>query len=150
VIAILEFFAAAKEHELLKGFEPRHLEKLAGLARDAEFNGDTVIFRQGEKVSFFYLITQGRVVLESVVKGQRIAVQTLQAGDAMGWSAVTDANGAHFDARALSPVRAIAFDGAQLRAACESDPTFGYVMMKALFSLVTERLDATRIQMAHR
>jgi CRP-like cAMP-binding protein len=67
----------------------------------------------------------------------------------MGWSAVTDVNqGAHFDARALSPVRAIAFDGAQLRAACESDRSFGYEMMKALLALVTERLDATRIQLS--
>jgi CRP/FNR family transcriptional regulator, cyclic AMP receptor protein len=145
MIGILEFFDAAKEHELLKRLESRHLEKLAGLAREAEFRSGHIIFHQGEQASYFYLLTQGSVALESIAKGRRVTVQTLQAGDAMGWSAVTEPDhSAHFEARALTPVRAIAFDGAQLRAACESDPSFGYVMMRALLGLVTERLDAIR------
>jgi len=145
MMGILEFFDAAKEHDLLKRFEPQHLEKLAGLAKDAEFGCDHIIFQQGEQVSSFYLVIQGSVALESTAGARRVTVQSLQAGDAMGWSAVTGPDhGAHFDARALAPVRAIAFDGAQLRAACESDPSFGYVMMRALLSLVTERLDAIR------
>jgi CRP/FNR family transcriptional regulator, cyclic AMP receptor protein len=146
VIGILEFFEAAREHELLKRFESQHLEKLAGLAREVQFSSDHIIFQQGEKVSLFYLVIQGSVALESSEGPRRVTVQALHAGDAMGWSAVTDANqSAHFNARALSTVHAIAFDGAQLRAACESDPYFGYVMMRALLSLVTERLDALRI-----
>jgi CRP/FNR family cyclic AMP-dependent transcriptional regulator len=149
VIAIPEFFEAAKGHELLKRFESRHLEKLLGLAREAEFARDHIFFRQGEKACFFYLIVRGSVALESAARGHRVTVQTLLSGDAMGWSAVTDANeGAHFDARALEPVHAIAFDGAQLRAACEADPAFGFVMMRALLSLVSERLDASRLQMS--
>jgi len=151
VIGILEFFEAAKEHELLKRFESRHLEKLAGLAREVAFERNHIIFSQGEKAGLFYLVIEGTVVLEAVEEGRRVSVQTLRAGDAMGWSAVTDANeGAHFEARSLAAVRAIAFNGAQLRAACESDPAFGYVMMKALLSLVCERLDATRMQMSNR
>jgi CRP-like cAMP-binding protein len=59
LINVVEFFEAAKEHELLKRFESRHLEKLAGLARGAEFQRDHIIFHQGEKTSFFYLMTQG-------------------------------------------------------------------------------------------
>jgi CRP/FNR family cyclic AMP-dependent transcriptional regulator len=150
VIAILEFVQTAKQHELLKRFEPRHLEKLAGLAKEVQFRPNQVIFQQGQKVQFFYLITQGMVVLDSVKGSQRVNVQTLNPGDAMGWSAVSDGDdGAHFEARAVAPVRAFAFDGGQLRAACESDPVFGYVMMRALLSLVCERLDATRMQMNH-
>ena len=146
MIGIQDFFEAAKAHELLKGFEPQHLEKLVGLAREAEFQRDSIIFHQGAKVPFFYLLTKGRVALEWSANGQRVTVQELDAGAAMGWSAVTDASqSAHFDARALTPVHTIAFDGVQLRAACESDPYFGYAMMKALFSLACERLDATRI-----
>jgi CRP-like cAMP-binding protein len=150
VIGIPEFFASVREHQLLQGFESRYLEKLVGLARAADFPTDAVIFRQGEKTAQFYLITQGSVVLEVAAKGASFIVQTLYAGDAMGWSAVTGMGGANFDARAIAPVRTIAFDGAQLRAACESDPSFGYVMMKALLSLVSERLDATRIQIGNR
>ena len=66
----------------------------------------------------------------------------------MGWSSLVESEGgAHFQARVISPARALSFDGAALRDTCESDPAFGYRMMKALLSLVTERLDASRMQL---
>ena len=144
MIDVLEFFEAATQYELLKRFEPRHLEKLAGLAREAEFQTGQIIVRQGENAGFFHLIVHGSVCLQADSNG---TVQVLHAGDALGWSAVTNAS-AHFDARAAEPVRTISFDGAQLRAACESDPSFGYAMMKALLDLASERLDAARIRMS--
>lgn len=148
MIGIQEFIEAAKKQELLKRFERRHLEKLAGLAREVRFTRDQIVFREGAHSPFFYLIVEGSVVLEIVATGRSVQFQTLHAGDAMGWSSLVDAEeGAHFEARALGPTRALAFDGAQLRAACESDPEFGYRMMKALLNLVTDRLDASRIQL---
>ncbi len=148
MISIQEFIEAAKGQELLKRFEPQHLEKLAGLAREVRFTRNQVIFREGVNPGFFYLILEGSVALEIIATGQSVLFQTLHAGDAMGWSALIDADGgAHFEARALAPTRTIAFDGAQLRAACESDPAFGYRMTRALLTLVTERLDASRMQL---
>lgn len=148
MISIPDFIEAAKGQELLKRFEPQHLEKLAGLAREVRFTRDQIVFREGTHPGFFYLIVEGSVVLEIIATGRSVLLQTLHAGDAMGWSSLVDAEeGAHFEARALGPTRALAFDGAQLRAACESDPAFGYRMMKALLGLVTDRLDASRIQL---
>ena len=143
-----EFLALAKEQDLLQGFEPRHLERLAGLAKEVRFHRDQIIFREGERHGFFYLIVEGSVVLEIVATGRSVLLQTLHSGDAMAWSSLLDSNkGAHFEARALAATRALAFDGAQLRAACESDPAFGYAMMKALVGLLAERLDASRMQL---
>jgi len=44
-------------------------------------------------------------------------------------------------------VTAIALDAAKLLAAAEADPRFGYTLMKRLFTLVTDRLQATRLQL---
>jgi CRP-like cAMP-binding protein len=148
VISFDEFVVATKEQDLLKGFEPQHLERLAALAREIRFTRDQIIFHEGEQHGVFYLIVDGSVALEIVAAGRSVMLQTLHSGDAMGWSSLIDntGNGAHFEARALSPVRALGFDGATLRESCESDPAFGYLMMKSLLGLLTERLDATRMQ----
>ncbi|HEV2690214.1 MAG TPA: cyclic nucleotide-binding domain-containing protein [Bryobacteraceae bacterium] len=148
VIGIEEFIVATKEQEVLKGFEPQHLEQLAALAKEVRFTRDQIIFHEGEDHGFFYLIVDGSVVLEIVAAGRSVMLQTLHAGDAMGWSALIDTtgDGAHFEARALSPVKALAFEGPRLRETCEEDPAFGYRMMKSLVGLLTERLDATRMQ----
>ena len=148
MISTQEFIEDTQDQEILKAFGPQHLERLAALAEEVEFHRDQVIFREGDRHGMFYLILDGGVGLEIMTARHPVMLQTLHAGDALGWSALLDGDaGAHFQARALTPTRALAFDGAKLRQTCDADPSFGYRMMKALLALVTERLDVTRMQL---
>lgn len=148
MIGIEQFIQYTKGQSILEGFEPQDLERLAALAKEVHFKRDRLVFREGENHGRFYLILDGSVVLEITAGGHPMSLQTLNGGDAMGWSSLVESEGgAHFQARAVSPVRALVFDGPLLRGACESDPAFGYRMMKALLTLVTERLDASRMQL---
>jgi len=137
---------AARGHASLRGFQPQDVQRLATIGTEMRFEPDQMIFPQGEKSKNFYLIVSGRVALESIAGGQTVPVMTLNEGEDMGWSALF-ANGlTHFQARAVSLVRVIAFEGNQLRELCEQDTAFGFVVMKSLLEIVTERLDATRMQ----
>ena len=53
----------------------------------------------------------------------------------------------HFDARALSTVRATAFDGACLRGKCDEDPELGYELMSRFAQVLMERLQWTRLRL---
>jgi len=148
MISTQEFIELTRDQDLLKAFGPQHLERLAALAQEVEFRRDQIIFREGDQHGLFYLILDGSVGLEIITARHPVMLQTLHAGDAMGWSSLlADSRGAHFEARALTPTRALAFEGAKLRQTCETDPAFGYRMMKALLELITERLDVTRMQL---
>ena len=148
MIGIEEFVRYTQGQSILEGFEPQDLERLAALAEEVRFKRDQIVFREGDRHGRFYLLMDGAVVLEIIAAGHPMSLQTLHGGDAMGWSSLVDPDGgAHFEARVLSPVRALSFEGARLRESCESDPAFGYRMMKALLTLVTERLDASRLQL---
>ena len=127
-------------------FRPQHIEKLKALAREVRFAPDQIIFREGEEFSDFYLIVSGRVGLEMQAPGRALRVQTLSAGDELGWSALLMGSGKHFQARALGPVEALAFDGGELLQACKEDTSFGYALMHRLLAVVAERLQATRLQ----
>jgi CRP-like cAMP-binding protein len=149
MISTQEFIELTRDQDVLHAFGPQHLERLAALAEEVEFHRDQIIFREGDQHGMFYLILDGGVGLEIMTARHPVMVQTLHAGDALGWSALLDSSaGAHFEARALTPTRALAFDGAKLRQTCDADPSFGYRMMKALLALVTERLDVTRMQLS--
>jgi hypothetical protein len=52
-----------------------------------------------------------------------------------------------FQARSVTPVSTAAFPGKRIREACDQDPAMGYALMKQLIELVTEELDAARIQL---
>ena len=136
-----------QKHPFVQGFQPKHIEKLAALGHELKLERDRIIFREGDESSFFYLIVTGKVALEVTALGRTLRVQTLGDGEELGWSSVLTSEGKHFQARALGAVKAIVFDGARLREACEEDHTFGYEMMKRLLGVVAERLQATRIQL---
>lgn len=135
---------------LLSELDPAQLRKLIPLARNELFAAGEVIFHAGDRSRSLHLIASGDVALEEVSGAQAVQVQTLHAGDAMGWSALTPGALTHFQTRALTRVCTVAFSGEQLRAACEQDPAVGYALMKRLMELVTERLDAMRLKLAEK
>ena len=135
-----------QKHPFVGEFQPQHIEKLSALAKEVQFERDQVIFHEGDECHDFYLIVKGRVALEIEAPGHTFRVQTLHEGDELGWSAILMGRGKHFQARALQPVNALAFDGVALLDACRADPAFGFALMYRMLGVVSERLQATRLQ----
>ena len=138
--------ATLRKHPFVEGFEGAHVEKLATLARDARFERDQVLFHEGDECDDFFMIVSGLIALEVEEPGSTLRVQTLSAGDELGWSALLMASGKYFQARALDRVEALAFDGPSLLAECRRDPAFGFAFMYRLLGVVEARLQATRLQ----
>jgi len=136
-----------ERHPFVADFRPDHKARLAGLAKEVRFVADQVIFREGDDYSVLYLLGTGMVALELEVPGHLLRVQTLYAGDVFDWSALLPHAGKHFQARALEPVTALAFEGDDLLASFASDPEFGMAFMLRLMRVVSERLRATRLQL---
>jgi len=145
-MATSQVTAALAAHPFLEGLNPSHLEKLAQLAFEVTFEPDQIIFREGDPSSFFYLIVSGKVALEIAAPGRFITIQTLVDGDELGWSSLLDQVNKQFRARCINPVRALAFDGARVIAACEEDHEFGYMVLRKILAIVADRLAATRLQ----
>ena len=139
--------ATLRHHPFVAEFEPRHIEQLAALAKEVRFERDQILFREGDECSEFYLIVTGLIALEIAAPGHTFRVQTLFAGDELGWSALLMGRGKHFQARTLERVDALAFEGSELLAACRQDALFGFMLMQRLLAVVAERLQATRLQL---
>jgi CRP-like cAMP-binding protein len=129
-----------------KEFEPQQVAKLAALAKSVRLEPNHILFREGDDCSEFYVILSGLVALEIVGPTRAFRIETLAAGDEFGWSSVLMDRGKLFQARTLEPVEALLFDGHELRAMCDSDPAFGYQLLLRLLGVVSERLQATRLQ----
>jgi len=139
--------AVLARHPFAEELRQAHIEKLAEFAREMCFGRDTVIFREGDECHDFYLIIKGRVALEMEAPRHTLRVQTLGAGDEFGWSAMLMGRGKHFQARALEPVTALAIDGTELLEACRQDNSLGFALMYRMLGVVSERLQATRLQL---
>lgn len=53
---------------------------------------------------------------------------------------------AHIFGHALSAVSTVTLPGALLRKACDRDPAMGYLLMKRLLEVLSERLDVTLLR----
>ena len=137
---------AVQNHPFTQGLTPEHCATLATLARRVSFGKEEIIFREGDPKHEFFLLLTGRVALEMAVQGRTLRVFALEAGDELGCSAVLMGGGKRFQARALEPVDALAFDGYKLLDTCRTDNSFGYKIMHRLLGVVSERLQAARLQ----
>jgi CRP/FNR family cyclic AMP-dependent transcriptional regulator len=136
------------EVPLLKGLELTSLSVLAGCASNVHFDEGTVLFRQGDPADVFYAVRHGTIALETFVPARGpVTIETLEAGEVIGWSWLFPPYRWHFDARALTPIRATAFDGACLRGKCEQDPALGYELMSRFAQVLIERLQWTRLRL---
>ena len=135
-------------HSFFSDLEEEYVRSLTGCAANVRFDSGTYVFHEGEPADHFYLIRQGRVAIEiSAPPRKPIIVQTLSAGDVLGWSWLVAPYQWRFHARAVESVRAIALDGKCLRARCEENHDLGYELLKRFARVITQRLDATRLQL---
>ena len=143
---LIEVIGAQK---LFQGLAPQYLSLLAEAAMLKEFPDGEVIFREGDPANRFYLILNGEVALESATESRApVLLQTIGADDVLGWSWLFPPYYWHFDARAVTPTKAIFFYGTWLRESCERDHDFGYEMMKRMAAVMIRRLQATRKKLA--
>jgi CRP-like cAMP-binding protein len=137
-----------RSHAFFAGLDPRFVDLVCGCARNVRFEAGQFLFREGAAADEFYLIRAGHVALQVVAPGRpALMLQTIGVGEVVGVSWLIPPYRWQNDARALELTRAIAIDGACLRAKCESDHDLGYEMLKRVVALVIERLHATRLQL---
>lgn len=135
------------EHPFFEGLQAEHVRILAAGAREQVAEGGEVLFRQGEPANRFYVLVTGRVAVEELQPdGTARRVETLGAGDALGWSWLFPPFSWHFQARALEVTRVIVFDGGHLLVTAEEDHEFGYQLLRRVSRVVIRRLQATRQQ----
>jgi CRP-like cAMP-binding protein len=135
------------EHRFLAGLPRETVARIAALAQPYDFPEGYRLCTEGEPADRFYLLRHGRVALDLHVAGRGAAVvETLGAGDVLGWSWLCPPHRWRFGAVALKPTGAIQFHGESLRVLCDSDPAFGYELARRLLVVVAGRLHATRVR----
>ena len=141
--------AARLGHQpFFRGVPWRQLESLVACAACADFAADEVVFREGEEANRFYLLLSGRVELEATAGGRDVGLQTVEAGEALGWSWLFPPFRWQFTARALMPVHAFFFHAPTLRRQMDDDPALGHAVMQRMAAVLFERLQATRKRLA--
>ena len=109
------------------------------------FTPGQYVFRESGQADTLYLIERGQVVLERHPPSGPVEVETVGAGDVLGWSWLVPPYRWHFDARVVELTEAVALDGRALRKRCEEDHDVGYNVLKRFSGLIARRLESASV-----
>jgi CRP-like cAMP-binding protein len=137
-----------KNHPFLKGLDDKHMETLLSCVTNVRFREGEYLIREGQEAKSFFLLRSGRAAVEIDARQHgMLRIETVGEGEVLGWSWLIAPYRWRFDACAVEEVRAFALDGVCLRTKCDTNPEFGYQMLKRFSLVMAQRLDATRLQL---
>ncbi len=124
-----------------------HVEFLSGCTKNVRCAEGEHLFREGDSADDLYLIRSGKVSLEThdPTRGAMV-IETLHAGEILGWSTIFPPHKWLADARATKPTVAYSVDGDCLRTKLDQDHSFGYAFTRLMLKEVHRRLEHARLQ----
>lgn len=136
------------ESAFLSGLGPETLDFIAGCGYNAHFDIGEFVFRESEPADQFYVLREGLVALETFVPGRGpLVIDTVGASELLGTSWLVPPYRWMFDGRVVEPVRAVALDGACIRAKCDDDHDLGFDLMKRVAVVIQSRLQSARLRL---
>lgn len=142
-------YALIDRQPFFKGLSPRQLELLTDVALEMQFEPGQQMLREGSPANRFFLILEGRVMLESKAAEDRnmVPIRKLGPGDDLGSSWLFPPVTLQFSAHAIEQTRAILFYWTRLQVQYEQDLDLRYELMKRTSEAMEKRLQATRCKL---
>lgn len=136
-----ELYDLMARQPFFEGLGSRQLRLLAESAGEINFEPGERIFEEGGLADHFYLILEGKAVLESETKGRgAVVIQTLGPGDNLGWSWLFPSPRFVFGARAIVPTRTLFFPRAWACPPAEAGQASGHELTQRIATVVIQNL----------
>ena len=140
--------AVLTETPLGRGLSPDDLAQVAAIAELTQVWPPAVLFQEGARHEFLYLVVQGLIGLEMCLPRRGCTrILTVGAGEFVGWSALLGEGRMTTRATVVEPATLVTLSGPRLKTLCESDHDIGYAVMQQVAIGLSYRLLATRLQM---
>lgn len=134
---------ALRDVELFRGLPEAHCRAVAAMATERRAAPGEVLFELGARAETLFVIRRGRVDLTfplQVLGEQReVRFQSLEAGRALGWSALVPPHELTMSARTTTEVDLVVLPGASLLELLAAHPAIGHRVMSNLAGVVAAR-----------
>ena len=118
------------------------LDKLIPITELQYFDKRELIFRQGDKAQRFYMLKEGKVILEQRITDKiAVSVSAIKPGNSFGWSAMLDGEEYSIDAVCAEPCKVFSFRDEKIKALFKEDHSLGFIMSQRLLHILKKRYD---------
>jgi len=127
---------------LLENLTDDMLEEIQPFAEMRDYQNLEVIFREGEKAFYLYMLLQGKVLLEvQASESLLISLGSVKSGFSFGWSALLPDSSYTAHAICSEPSDVIMIPGEKILALMDEDHHMGYRIMEGVVRILKKRLE---------
>ncbi|MCG6917160.1 MAG: cyclic nucleotide-binding domain-containing protein [Deltaproteobacteria bacterium] len=128
-----------QQTDLFRGMSKDFVKKVYDTAVKESFTDGELIFPEGEKAKYFYILLKGRVKLE-IGEFRQLVYTVEHPGEAFGWSSLVGRENYSASAKCMADTKLVKFDGDTLCTLLEKDPSNGLQLFRRLSGALGERL----------
>lgn len=135
-------FKELRKVHLMETLTDSMLGKMAPLLQLRLFGAGDIIFKQGDKADYFYMLKEGKILLEvDVSETVSVSLGAVKSGFCFGWSALLP--GSHYTSTAIcaEPCEVMSLPGEGFLALMEKDHSMGYRVMEIVAGILKSRLE---------
>ncbi len=131
-----------KKIYLLQGLTDTMLEKMQPFAEERDYQNREVIFREGDKALFFFMLHQGKLLLEvQASESIMISLGSIKPGFSFGWSALLPDSNYTAYAICTEPSDVLMIRGDKFLGLMDEDHHLGYRVMEGVVRILKRRLE---------
>jgi CRP-like cAMP-binding protein len=140
-----------KEANIFKNLNDAQLDKLAAMAVSETHRAGTVLFKEGDVATHFYIIQEGKVALRTAVDvgpvhpAMQVTITTITRGEAMGWSAFAEPYKYTLSGLCMEDSKLVSFEAGKLKELAYQDHALGIEIMNGIVQLLASRLKNIRV-----
>jgi CRP-like cAMP-binding protein len=138
-----------REAVIFKGLNETQLGEVASIAKIERHVAGTYLFNEDEQSTCIYIVEEGKISLQLAVghRSNKITVETISKGDAVGWSIFLEPSRYSFSALCAEDSKVIVLDGVKFRKLLDQDKALGLVVMKRIIEILLFRFKNTKAQL---
>lgn len=127
------------QSDLLWDMDHLFVKKFMAVSAKINFEGNSLIFREGDKAIYFYTLITGSVRLTTGEQPKEIYIVD-KAGEGFGWSSLVERNYYSATAESLEPTFVLQFERNSLIDFLKKNPENGFALYRRLAAMLGHRL----------
>jgi len=135
-------FKELRKVHLMENLTDSMLGRLSPLIQMLLFGAGDTIFKQGDKADHFYMLKEGKILLEvDISKTISVSLGAVKAGFCFGWSSLLPGSTYTSTAICVEPCEVMSVPGEVFLKLMEKDHSMGYRVMEIIASILKSRLE---------
>ena len=148
MVPTTDLAAQLRQHRFFATLPGEMVERMAGCTEPRDYPAGHELMTAGRQADTMFAVKHGRLAVGVHAPGKGlVTLETVQAGEIVGWSWLFPPYRTTFDVVSVTPVSGLLLHAACIRPYLDEDPVAGLELMRNVGAVMEDRLESAGIRL---